>query len=301
MSSRGHFIGQIIDDLDAIASKVKRRCDLNKTDLNVVLETFFKDLLNLVRNRNLRNLNATRSNEPGLDLGDPAKGFEMAFQITSQAGAPKINDMLSKITDEQLATYKNIYVLIIGKRQGSYQLNKTDAARCKFDESHILGITELCREIMDLDLPALHAVHRMVADEQRGVLIELESRVNGTYETDVLAGIETDPDVVHSDGGELFRHPETSGLFGTKGEAQVALDAFIAELARLPRSTREFFGWLIDNSDQRLRIGSQRRQINADLVAGKTSNFKPAQAELRLLEARSFIDYDQDDDHRSGN
>lgn len=67
MSSRGHFLGQIVDDLDAIASQVRQRCAVGQNDLNRVLEDFFKEILNLVRGANLRNLNKDRSNAPGLD------------------------------------------------------------------------------------------------------------------------------------------------------------------------------------------------------------------------------------------
>ena len=79
------------------------------------------------------------------------------------------------------------------------------------------------------------------------------------------------------------------------------IDAFIDELERLPRITREFFGWLVDNSDERLGIGSKGRQINADLVIAKTRGIASFQAEIRLLEAWHFIDYEQDEPHRSGN
>lgn len=58
MSSRGFFIGQVIDDLDAIASQVRARCKLGQNDLNRVLEDFFKELLNLTYGLNLHNLNA---------------------------------------------------------------------------------------------------------------------------------------------------------------------------------------------------------------------------------------------------
>ena len=50
----------------------------------------------------LVNLNASRSNEPGLDLGDAAE--KTAFQTTSEVTSAKVNDTLAKITDEQAAS-----------------------------------------------------------------------------------------------------------------------------------------------------------------------------------------------------
>ena len=70
MPSRGVFIGQIIDDLDAIFNQVRRRCELGRTDLNSLLENFFRDILNLTFNTNLVNLNARRSNAAVRSVND---------------------------------------------------------------------------------------------------------------------------------------------------------------------------------------------------------------------------------------
>ena len=102
-SSRGFFIGQLVDDLAAISYQVENRARLGYTDLNRMLEDFFKDVLNAVFDIHLINLNANRSNEPGLDLGDVTA--KTAFQITSDASSAKVNDTLAKITDDQAASY----------------------------------------------------------------------------------------------------------------------------------------------------------------------------------------------------
>lgn len=120
MSSRGHFIGQIIDDLDSIASQVRQRCKLGHIDLNRVLEDFFKELLNLVYSINLRNLNNDRSNAPGIDLGD--KAARIAYQITSQAKSQKINDTLRKIVPDDATAFECIRVLVIGEGQEAIRL-----------------------------------------------------------------------------------------------------------------------------------------------------------------------------------
>ena len=91
MTARGAFIGPIIDDLDIISSRVRARSKLGLTDLNHILEDFFKDLLNLIYKANLVNLNETRRNAPGLDLGDTTSPTKRAFQVTSQATSQKVN------------------------------------------------------------------------------------------------------------------------------------------------------------------------------------------------------------------
>lgn len=301
MSSRGYFVGQVIDDLDAIASQVRQRCKLGQTDLNRVLEDFFKEMLNLVYRLNLQNLNKDRMNEPGLDLGDKAPGARIAYQITSQATAKKVNETLKKITSTQAGDYDKFCVLIIGERQGSYSLDATLCANYNFSEANIIGITELCRDIMDLPLTDLQAVHRKLADEQRRIRIELEPEMpDGTYKTSVLQFIESRPTITRSDATAFAAHDDVVGLFDDPLEAAAALDGFIDELARLPRLTREFFGWMIDESDQRTGLGAAGLELNADYLDAKCRNMPNFMAEVRLLRARGFIDFDQEERHESG-
>lgn len=72
MLTRGYFIGEIVDALSDVAGQVSTRSRLGLTDLNKHAEDFFKTILNHLLSISLVNLNADRSNEPGLDLGDKA-------------------------------------------------------------------------------------------------------------------------------------------------------------------------------------------------------------------------------------
>lgn len=44
--TRGHFIGQIVDDLSDIASQARQRARLGFTDLHVYIENFVMEVLN---------------------------------------------------------------------------------------------------------------------------------------------------------------------------------------------------------------------------------------------------------------
>lgn len=300
MSSRGHFVGQIIDDLDAIANQVKARCALGQVDLNHVLEDFFKEILNLVYKANLRNLNKHRTNEPGLDLGDWTSPRKIAFQITSQANARKVNETLRKITKDQIDTYDKFYVLIIGERRKNYALNDELTKKCKFDASSVIGIRELCREIMDLDLETIQAVHRKLTDEQRRIRIELEPEIDGKFATTVTDLIEPKPSIQRSDASILASHASTSDLFENQDEAAQALNSFVDKLQNLPRLTREFFGWLVDNTDQALGFGDNRLSVNVDYVTSKRRDNDGMYADIRLLRSWGFLDYDKEESHESG-
>ena len=103
MITRGYFIGEIIDELANIANQVDIRTKLNLLELNIHLENFFREVLNILLDIRLQNLNNERSNAPGLDLGDPSK--KIAFQITSQKTSAKINDTLKTVLDNKIKEY----------------------------------------------------------------------------------------------------------------------------------------------------------------------------------------------------
>lgn len=304
MAARGHYLGAIIDDLDTISSRVRARCQFGYTDLNRVLEDFFKELLNLVDNANLKNLNAERRNAPGLDLGDATSPVKRAYQVTSQASARKVNDTLAKIDDTALETYDEFYVLVLGERQGSYSLKKALVRKTGFEERNVIGMTELAARVMACDLATIRAVHEKLREELRRVTIELEHRPGETQSSALAGMVEETPDIQRSDMSLLADHPDVEGLFESHDEARAALDAFISRLARLPRMTREYFGWMIDNSDY--MYGHAKRgafghslSINADLVERKHHDRHAMMADLRLLRAWDFADYEDEQDGTS--
>jgi hypothetical protein len=109
--TRGYFIGEIVDALSDVAGQVSTRGRLGLFDLNKHAEDFFKTILNHLYSYSLENLNAERSNAPGLDLGDRSNGI--AFQITAERTSAKVNNTLAKLSDEQIKAYPKIRILMI--------------------------------------------------------------------------------------------------------------------------------------------------------------------------------------------
>lgn len=304
MTARGAFIGPIIDDLDTISSRVRARSKLGLTDLNRVLEDFFKELLNLVLKANLTNLNETRRNEPGLDLGDATSPTKRAFQITSQATSQKVDKTLAAISDENVALYDEIYVLIIGERQSSYSLDLVQQKRVGFKTRNIIGMTELASKIIGSEIDTIRAVYEKLRAELQRITIELEVAIDGKFDTSLAGVVEDRPAVQRSDASLLFADDEISGLFDSREEAQEALDGFVNRLELLPRMTRQFLGWLFDNTDLALGLDkpgiySTGLSANADLVARKHRDQRVLQEDIRLLRSWGFVDYDDDGDGTS--
>lgn len=81
MLTRGYFIGEIVDEMANLAGQVRMRNALHLFDLTVATENYFRDFLNIALSANLKNLNAERSNEPGLDLGDESMAWAAAGSV----------------------------------------------------------------------------------------------------------------------------------------------------------------------------------------------------------------------------
>ncbi|WP_417269447.1 MULTISPECIES: hypothetical protein [Alphaproteobacteria] len=68
--------------------------------------------------------------------------------------------------------------------------------------------------------------------------------------------------------------------------------------------TRQFLGWLLDNTDLALgldqpSISSTGLSVNADLVTRKHSDQRVLQEDIRLLRSWRFVDYEDEGDGTS--
>jgi hypothetical protein len=191
MITRGYFIGQIVDELTSITDKIKNRAKLGLTDIHIHLENFYRDILNISLDLRLKNLNQDRNNSPGLDLGDKAKGI--GFQVTGDKGSKKVNETLEKALS-YLASYKDIKILTLQYKQGSYSIDKKLSKPFGFTEKDIWDVNDVLNKVMHLDLAKLQILSELVSKEVARVTIELEiPDKNGKYETNIEKYIEKIP------------------------------------------------------------------------------------------------------------
>lgn len=293
-SSRGYFLGQVIDDLDGIAHQVENRARLGLLDLNRMLEDFFKEVLDIILDGDFRNLNAQRSNEPSLDLGSTR--LRVGVQVTSRANSAKVNDTLSKITDEQLQAYDRIVVLVIGEAQGSYKLDSDLVAKTNFNPEDIWDVTELCRQATSLSLLKLQDLHRLVTAEVARVRVELElPRADGSYPTGLDSYIEEVGRPTFSDASLFIASPAVEGIYATAEDAASDLRDLAITLAELPRISREFLAFVVAKSEAPRVAGAYRRRANGDLIE-RFSRYPDTRGELRLLEDRGFLSHEEPDE-----
>jgi len=302
--TRGHYIGEIIDELSAISEQIKLRNKLGMTDLTVIVENFFRDILNATLNAKLENLNKERSNEPGLDLGD--EGVGLGIQVTSTASSDKVNTTLEKITPDQAIKYPKVVVLAVGKKQGSYKLNPALAQKHNFTTDSIWDIDALARQVVSLDIDRLQAVHRIVRANTVRLRIELEvPDDDGKYPT---SGFDQwEPRISPKPGsGEVFLKffdAECQTLEeADRVKVRKAIEKLANRLVLLPRITREFLAMLFERREQ----GESLRRssgISPHLLLSKIEReFRGTdlKGELDILVHAQFVDIDGEDPSEYG-
>ena len=302
MLTRGYLIGEIVDDLATLGAQVKMRNAIHMFDLTVATENFFRDLLNILLDANFTNLNAHRSNEPGLDLGDETK--RIGIQVTSSATTTKINHTLEKVTAAQKAKYDRIVVLGLGKRQSSYAIKPALATKFSFStKDHIWDLDSLARMALDLQVDKLQDLYNFVRTSSARLKIELEvPDENGKYPTSGydLWEERAKPKIGDGTAFSLFVE-EFGGDRPDQAEIQQAIKKLGRALSRLPRLTREFLAMLYERrepgksqrySDEycHLLLSKLEREYRGDDLKG----------ELGILSHAGFVDINGEDEHYLG-
>jgi hypothetical protein len=249
MLTRGHLIGQIVDNLTSIAAEARQRGRLHLFDLHIHIENFAKEVLNRTLNANLTNLNSERQNNPGLDLGDPALG--LAFQVTGDKSLAKIRATLETITDDQKLKFGQIRILVIGDKQGSYSLDTEPFTSMNFTADMIWDFNDICAKVMYLPIDDLVDLSDYISKETQRVRIELEiPDADGKFKTDIEAFVEAAPKPQLGDGLKLaaFIRSEHSADVDPK-EIVSYISGLSKKLRDLPRVTRQLFKVMVERRD----------------------------------------------------
>ena len=302
MITRGHFIGEIVDELSSVANQIATRSKLGLLDLNVFSENFFRDIFRLLYGWNLENLNESRSNEPGLDLGD--KASKVAIQVTSRSDVTKVHGTLKKITVAQAGDYDKIYVFIAGKKQGSYTLDPKVCDKYSFKEANILDVQDLCRKAMDLSIDKLQALHGLIRANVVKVLIELEvpDLETGKFPTSGFDKWEAKPEPKVGNANKFAKwHFGETGEKLTKQEVK-AIEKDLVELGqrlrRLPRVTREFLVMLFERKSpyESQRFNGEWKAVRFATVERQyRGGPEELKGELGLLEDEGFSEVSSED------
>ena len=295
MITRGIIIGKIVDDFSSLKYQIETRNRLGQFDLTKFCEDFIREVLNICFDLNLKNLNQTRSNFPGLDLGD--KKNKKAYQITTQKTSAKINETLVKIIDNDEKNYDHFYVFIVGEKQTSYTIDADNAKKINFThEGNIFDIDDILQRIVVLDIQKLESLYTLFVREFRQVKIELEPLdENGNFESSYFNYLEKKPSSPPLNAVKFLECSIEDA--GYKDAFQDVLNIY-ENLSYVPRVTRELIAIIVDkgvkkdanfNDDGKIKILPQSLEKFLNLSE------REVLVEINILENAKLVELDEDE------
>ena len=159
--NREEYLKQIIEKLAAWQAEIKLRGKANLYDSHIIAEYYVKELFNVFFGYDLKNLNDSSRNFPGIDLGDQTEG--VAVQVTATKRRDKIQSTLDKFGKNELyKDYPHLYIFILSEKQNSYQPFDTKGLFSFDIDKHILDIDDLIRLANTLDTTAVQRVAKIL-------------------------------------------------------------------------------------------------------------------------------------------
>lgn len=162
--NRNIYVTKIRTLIDILKVEIKDSGKLNLLDINVHVEDFFRDLLNLIYGWQLQNMNQRNLNAAGGDLWyDDDK---IVIQVSSTTTKDKIQSSIDKLSAEQFAGYRFKFLRIDGDviklRKESYNTHNDIVFNPSED---IIDISTLLKDITHLDIDCLRRVYELCGKE----------------------------------------------------------------------------------------------------------------------------------------
>lgn len=157
MLKRELYLKNIADSLSLLSQQVTVRNTINLYDINIVAETFYADLLNLIENFELKNINTVEKNAQGIDLIDEKN--RISIQVTSDNSSEKIKHSIKEfIINRSYEKYDRLVMLILtGKK--NYTTKFDSKGLFQFDKSSdIWDIKDLIKKVNALDTGKLKTI-----------------------------------------------------------------------------------------------------------------------------------------------
>lgn len=164
MLNRELYLKNIADSLALLSQQVTVRNAINLYDINIVAETFYADLLNLIEDFELKNANTIEKNAPGIDLIDEKN--KISIQVTSDNTSEKIKHSIEEfISNRSYEKYDRMVMLILTRKK-NYTTQFNTRGLFQFDKSNdIWDITDLIKKVSALDTEKIKKINDFLQHE----------------------------------------------------------------------------------------------------------------------------------------
>lgn len=164
MMNRELYLKNIADNLALLSRQVSVRNAISLYDINIVSESFYSELLNLINGWSLKNANAIDKNAPAVDLTDDAN--RISIQVTSDSTSNKIKHTISEfIKNHSYEKYDRLIILILTeKKQYSTEFDTKD--NFEFDKARdIWDVKDLIQIVYPLPTERLKIINDYLQTE----------------------------------------------------------------------------------------------------------------------------------------
>lgn len=165
--NRELYMKSITEKLTLYKLETSELDKINLYDINITSENFYAGLLNLIMGWNLRNVNFSEKNTPGIDLVDDDN--KITVQVTSNNTSDKIKHTIDEfIKNKSYEKYSRLIVLISTEKKNYTAIFDTQQT-FEFDkENDIWDVSDLIQKINALSTDQQKKIYEYLQVEMGG-------------------------------------------------------------------------------------------------------------------------------------
>lgn len=129
-------------------------------DINLECENFYRDLLNILWDCNLKNLNVDKKNAKAIDLIDYEK--KIAIQITSDKSLTKIRTTIKNFEDTYNKSEYRLYILNILSKSEHEEGCAQYADKTNYDFKDSIDVDDILLQIEDCEAKKINQIRKCV-------------------------------------------------------------------------------------------------------------------------------------------
>lgn len=164
MINKEIYLKNVAENLALLSREVTILNAINLYDINIVAESFYSKLLNLIYEYKLKNANDLEKNATAVDLIDQKN--RIAVQVTSDNTSTKINYTIKEFNDKQLYKLYDRLIILILTQKKNYTTDFDTQGKFLFDKKRdILDVEDVIGDVKKLDTERIKRVSNYLSEE----------------------------------------------------------------------------------------------------------------------------------------